>query len=87
MILVIVRYACLMTEELSGYVDVNVHDKVWAEVHLGLIDERWDLFLAEICYKARLSYSTNIMKVINLLQDVWDLSLSLSLGDRGRGLK
>ena len=56
-----------MTGKLNGYVDINVHDKVWTEVHVGLINTKFDIFLAEICYKGRLSYSTNIMKVIDLL--------------------
>ena len=48
---------------LNGYVDVTVHDKVWAEIHLGLIDKEWTLLLVEICYKGRLSYNMNIVKV------------------------
>ena len=43
--------------------DVNVHDKVWAEIHLGIIDKKWTLLLAEVCYKGRLSYNMNIVKV------------------------
>lgn len=48
---------------LNGYVDVTVHDKVWAEIHAGIINKHWDILLMEICYKGRLSYNTNIMKV------------------------
>ena len=48
---------------LNGYVDVSVHDKVWAEIHLGIIDKEWTLLLAEVCYKGRLSYNMNIVKV------------------------
>ena len=43
--------------------DVNVHDKVWAEIHLGVINRQWTLLLAEICYKGRLSYNMNLVKV------------------------
>lgn len=48
---------------LSGYVDVNVHDKVWAEAHIGMIGKQWDIILVEICFRGRLSYNLNIIKV------------------------
>ena len=48
---------------LNGYVDVSVHDKLWAEVHIGLIGRQWDIILIEACYKGRLSYNMNIVKV------------------------
>jgi hypothetical protein len=40
-----------------------VHDKLWAEVHLGVIGKQWDILLIEACYKGRLSYNMNIVKV------------------------
>lgn len=43
--------------------DVTVYDKVWAEIHLGIIDKHWDILLVEVCYKGRLSYNMNIVKV------------------------
>ena len=48
---------------LNGYVDVNVHDKLWAEIHLGIVNMEWTIILVEACYKGRLSYNTNIAKV------------------------
>ena len=59
---------------LSGYVDVAVHDKVWVEIHLGLIDKNWDILLAEVCYKGRLSYNMNIVKVKVASPTTWTLS-------------
>ncbi|KAK7113965.1 hypothetical protein V1264_000110 [Littorina saxatilis] len=57
---------------LSGYVDVDVHDKLWAEAHLGFLDWRIDILLAEICYKGRLSYNMNIVKdyTVDLTKDI-----------------
>ena len=51
------------TGVLNGYVDVNVYDKLWAEIHLGIIDKEWTIILVEACYKGRLSYNMNIVKV------------------------
>jgi hypothetical protein len=48
---------------LNGYVDVAVHDKLWAEIHLGVLNLQWDILLIEACYKGRLSYNMNIIKV------------------------
>ncbi|KAL8573312.1 hypothetical protein ACOMHN_032774 [Nucella lapillus] len=47
---------------LNGEVKIAVHDKVWAEIHLGIIDKQFDIFRAELCYKGRLVYNVNIMK-------------------------
>ncbi|KAK7460766.1 hypothetical protein BaRGS_00038813, partial [Batillaria attramentaria] len=57
---------------LSGYVDVNVHDKGWAEIHLGVIHKHWDILLVEICYRGRLSYNMNIVKdfTVGLFEDI-----------------
>ena len=51
------------TGVLSGYVDVDVHDKLWAEVHIGLINLKADVLLIEACYRGRLSYNMNLVKV------------------------
>lgn len=57
---------------LNGYIDVNVHDKLWAEVHLGIIDKQWYIVLVEACYKGRLSYNMNIVKdfTVNMMKDI-----------------
>ncbi|XP_070206105.1 uncharacterized protein [Littorina saxatilis] len=57
---------------LNGYVDLHVHDKVWAEIHLGLIHRTWDIFLAEVCYSGRLSYNMNIVKdfTVGMMKDI-----------------
>nr|KAG5707973.1 hypothetical protein BaRGS_025111 [Batillaria attramentaria] len=49
---------------LQGYVDVDVHDKLFAEAHIGLINLQLDLLLVEACYRGRLSYNMNLVKNI-----------------------
>ncbi|XP_076452271.1 uncharacterized protein LOC143287914 [Babylonia areolata] len=57
---------------LNGHVDVTVHDKVWAEIHLGIINKEWTILLVEVCYKGRLSYNINIIKdfTVNMMKDM-----------------
>lgn len=57
---------------LEGYVDVDVHDKLWAEAHVGMINVQVDLLLVEACYKGRLSYNMNIVKdyTVGLIEDI-----------------
>nr|KAG5704404.1 hypothetical protein BaRGS_031110 [Batillaria attramentaria] len=47
---------------LSGHVEVNVHDKLWAEAHVGLIGKKWELLFVEVCYRGKLSYNINVIK-------------------------
>lgn len=54
---------CVLTGLLSGYVDVNINDKVFAEAHVGLVNLQVDLLRAEACYRGRLSYNMNLIKV------------------------
>ncbi|XP_046375524.2 uncharacterized protein LOC124148470 [Haliotis rufescens] len=47
---------------LSGFIDIDIHDKLWAEAHFGIIDKHIDILLIELCYKGRLEYNANKFK-------------------------
>ncbi|KAK7496755.1 hypothetical protein BaRGS_00011964, partial [Batillaria attramentaria] len=66
------NYVDALFKVLSGYVDVNAHDKVWAQVHIGLIKKQWDILFVEACYRGRLSYNFNVVKdfTIGAVQDI-----------------
>ncbi|KAK7498950.1 hypothetical protein BaRGS_00009759 [Batillaria attramentaria] len=61
-----------MFRVLQGYVDVDVHDKLFAEAHIGLINLQLDLLLVEACYRGRLSYNMNLVKdfTVGLYEDI-----------------
>ncbi|XP_021353372.1 uncharacterized protein LOC110450253 [Mizuhopecten yessoensis] len=47
---------------LSGHIKLNVHDEAYARVHLGLLGENLDFFVARICFKGETSYNINILQ-------------------------
>ncbi|KAK7496780.1 hypothetical protein BaRGS_00011989, partial [Batillaria attramentaria] len=56
------NYIHILFKVLSGYVDVNAEDKLWAEIHLGIINKQWDIIRVDACYRGRLKYNMNIVK-------------------------
>lgn len=70
----------LVSGVLNGYVDVKAHDKLWAKIHLGIINKHYTIFHAEACYKGRLSYNINIVKVrFPLIQSEDNMSMCITL--------
>ena len=48
---------------LSGSAELNIYDKAWATVHLGLLGFDFHIFLADLCYKGSIGYDLNILEV------------------------
>ncbi|XP_046568758.1 uncharacterized protein LOC124277142 [Haliotis rubra] len=51
---------------LSGFVDIDIHDKLWAEAHISIVGIHIDILLIELCYKGRLEYNANKFKDISV---------------------
>ena len=49
---------------MSGHLIVDVHDGAWVTVNVGILNYNFDLFRAEICFKGKIEYELNILKVI-----------------------
>ncbi|XP_070204336.1 uncharacterized protein [Littorina saxatilis] len=57
---------------LSGYVDVDINDKLHASVHALSSKIKAELIHVEACYRGRLTYNMNIIKefTVDLYQDI-----------------
>lgn len=61
---ILVKPGFFFLEPFSGFLHLNVHDKVYAEAHVGIINYRVDILYIELCYRGRLEYNLNLLKVI-----------------------
>ena len=48
---------------LKGHLIVDVDDKAYATIHLGILGLQLDFFRAELCFKGNIRYEINILKV------------------------
>ena len=69
---------------MSGHLIVDVHDGAWVTVNIGILNYNFDLFRAEICFKGKIEYELNILKVSKMVKGkvyvaFWPAYLILSL--------
>ena len=48
---------------LSGHVKLDVHDEVYARIHIGFFGLNLDFFLARVCFKGGAEYNLNLLQV------------------------
>ena len=52
-----------ISDPLLAQAKVDILDKAWAELHVGMFAFNNDIFRAELCFKGRVEYGLNILKV------------------------
>ena len=54
---------------LSGFFRMEVHDEVYARLHLGFFGINVDFFMARICFKGSADYSLNLFQVKSFISN------------------
>jgi hypothetical protein len=54
----------ISTAPIQGFFRIDVHDRLFAEVHIGIINFQKYIFLIDVCYKGHIEYNLNLLKVI-----------------------
>jgi hypothetical protein len=52
---------------LSGHFMIDVYDGAYAEAHVGMINFQVDIVKAYVCFKGRIAYDLNVLKVFVVL--------------------
>ena len=48
---------------LQGFLRIDVHDKLFAEAHIGILNYHVNILLIEACYRGHVEYNLNLLKV------------------------
>jgi hypothetical protein len=48
---------------LSGHFIIELYDGAYAEAHVGMIDFQVDIVKTYVCFKGRIAYDLNVLKV------------------------